>query len=510
MISCNVDLMDTEGSGELPVVGVANGDEMMPEESVEEEEVIPEEEEEEEEKEMSEYERKRLERMEENKQMMLATGILQATQKIRAVDKLCDLAAEKRRKEERKSREKPPVNTDLMRKLRTRVAKPDVLDEAINNQVLDKQVVKHLYPGAADATTSKPAGAEILTNLGLRPTATQAPSKKRKEQSNTSSALSNGSSADLTRNMARGLEESESDLSSGDAPPKKVRRSYKGRGGAKSDEEEALRKCVEQLPGFQTLNELVEPKKMCELVNIGLQNDGRGLEESFFSDGSMVDFCRNYNGVKMTVVKKSKMKMLKTWDNRNDDYYVYNSEPPSATNITLTVKGKHNLLMHIDTTEVDDNPHDLETLCRNTTSDIMKTLFCFSNSLPDQVETINQCNDKKKQTRGENKDQHRQQRKLMLEQSGISDKQATRRLAGGAVPLWRGLFPTTSAVNMVMRANPKKTKKQIYSWGVQHFANEPVANATLLQRSAVTYKMSTGMPYLQAHSEVNIYTYTHI
>jgi len=63
---------------------------------------------------------------------------------------------------------------------------------------------------------------------------------------------------------------------------------------------------------------------------------------------------------------------------------------------------------------------------------------------------------------------------------------------------------------MVMRANPKKTKKQIYSWGVQHFANEPVANATLLQRSAVTYKMSTGMPYLQAHSEVNIYTYTHI
>jgi len=105
---------------------------------------------------MSEYERKRLERMEQNKQLMLATGILQATKEISVVVKPRDLAAEKRRKAERKSREKPLVNPDLMRKLRTRVAKPDVLDEAVHEQV--QKVVKHLYPGAADATMSKPSG----------------------------------------------------------------------------------------------------------------------------------------------------------------------------------------------------------------------------------------------------------------------------------------------------------------------------------------------------------------
>mmetsp|Transcript_55365 Transcript_55365/g.81387 ORF Transcript_55365/g.81387 Transcript_55365/m.81387 type:complete len:686 (-) Transcript_55365:79-2136(-) len=546
--------------------GVANGKEMMPEEAIEEMDVIPEEEE------MSEYERKRLERIQENKQTMLAVGILQVTQKIRAVDKPRDLAPETRHKQDGKSREKPPVNPDLMRKLRTHVAKPDGLDEAIHEPV--KQVVKDLYPGAApledewvgcdgcskwrkvpngfqfdrnksffcsmieplscetpeehwddeeefvavaaiinndiiddraDATLSKPAGEEILTNLGLGPTATQALGKKRKEPSSTSSAPSNWSSANLTTNMARGLDESESDLSSGDAPPKKARRSYKGRGGAKSEEEKALRKFVEQLPGFQMLSELVEPNKMCELVNIGLHNDGRGLEEFFFSDGSMVDFCRmisDYNRVKMMVVKKSKMKMLMTWDNRNDVYYVCNSEPLSASNITLTVKGKHNLLMHIDTAEDDNNSHDLETLCRNKSSDIMTKLFNFSRSLPDQVETINLCKNKNQQMGRQNKLQHQQQRKIMHDQNGLSDKQARRRLAGLSVHLWRGLFPDTTAVAMVMLANPTETKKRIYSRSAQSFANEPVAHATYLQRSAVTFKMSTGTPFLQAHREV--------
>ena len=97
------------------------------------------EEKEEEEEEISEYELKRLKRMEENKRLMLATGILQLTKDISAAAKPRDLVEEKRRKMEKKMREKPQVNPDQIRKLRTRVAKPietDMMDDESIDQFI--------------------------------------------------------------------------------------------------------------------------------------------------------------------------------------------------------------------------------------------------------------------------------------------------------------------------------------------------------------------------------------
>ena len=72
----------------------------------------------------------------------------------------------------------------------------------------------------------------------------------------------------------------------------------------------------------------------------------------FFSDGLIIDFCcmiALYNGARKLVVKKLKMKMLKTWVNQHGEYYTCDSELLSAANITLTVKGKHNPYAHINT-----------------------------------------------------------------------------------------------------------------------------------------------------------------
>ena len=108
--------------------------------------------EESEEEEMSEYELKRLQRMEENKRLMLATGILQATRDIEKV-KQGDKDDEKKRKMEKKQREKPQVNPEQLRKLRARVSKPvksynddvdnDPFEEGMEREV--KNAVKMLY-----------------------------------------------------------------------------------------------------------------------------------------------------------------------------------------------------------------------------------------------------------------------------------------------------------------------------------------------------------------------------
>ena len=88
----------------------------------------------EEEEALSEYEVKRLQRMQENKRLMLATGILHVTSVKDAPVKSRDIEAEKKRKIElKKLREKPQINPEQIRKLRTRVPKPLDADELEEN-----------------------------------------------------------------------------------------------------------------------------------------------------------------------------------------------------------------------------------------------------------------------------------------------------------------------------------------------------------------------------------------
>jgi hypothetical protein len=102
-----------------------------------------------------------------------------------------------------------------------------------------------------------------------------------------------------------------------------------------------------------------------------------------------------FNGTKSVIVRNSKFKMLQTWTNRDNEHYDYvgGQRPQVLTmrdmgNIVLTVKGKHNLLMHIDIEE-EDMPHSLENICRDKASDVMTKLFELSRSLPSHLETVN-------------------------------------------------------------------------------------------------------------------------
>jgi len=103
------------------------------------------------------------------------------------------------------------------------------------------------------------------------------------------------------------------------------------------------------------------------IIGVGLKFEGRDLQ-AFLIDGPMARFCKNVaslNGSNRKAVKRSKRKMLKKWVNEKDGYFV--SEPGLsliASHYTLTVKGRHNLLLHIDIDE-QDMLHGLENMCRN-------------------------------------------------------------------------------------------------------------------------------------------------
>jgi len=167
------------------------------------------------------------------------------------------------------------------------------------------------------------------------------------------------------------------------------------------------------------------------IIGVGLKFEGRGLQAFLFADGPMAGFCDNIaslNGSNRKAVKLSKMKMLKKWSNEEDEYYV--CEPGSSlipSHITLTVKGKHNLLMHIDIDE-EDMPHGLENMCRNQASDVLTKLLEFSRSLQSQVETAKKCSDGQKKTHEANKEQFRQQTKIMCEKNGYEEKPAMMRI----------------------------------------------------------------------------------
>jgi hypothetical protein len=244
------------------------------------------------------------------------------------------------------------------------------------------------------------------------------------------------------------------------------------------------------------------------------------------------EFCETIaktNKAPLPLVKKSKLKRLKTWNNRDNVYYHYSGDVApehlrvgDMCDIKLTVKGKHSLLMYIDT-ENDGLPHTLENMCVDKASDVITKLFEFSRSLPSQVQTVIKCLGKRKETHEQSKQQMREQIKIMQDKnSSITKVKALNSLRGDAQILYQGLFPekknpdgTTmtkkkdgtpikhSAVEMVMRANPEIEKKQrVYSRSIVHYANEPILKAQELQRSAVTYLMRQGKDHVQAHKEV--------
>jgi len=318
----------------------------------------------------------------------------------------------------------------------------------------------------------------------------------------------------------------ESDTSHEDLPLQPACK--RGQNGPKN-KQQALREYVVNQPAFQTLTQHIPKEKAEELLAIGLRFQGQGLE-IFFDDGPFLDFCETialFNGSSKSIVKKSKLKMLKTWTNRNNEYYDYLGGPRPQVlvvrdmgNIVLTVKGKHNLLMHIDTEE-ERLAHSLENMCRNAASDVMTKLFEFSRSLPSQVETVNKYLNKRNATHEKSKQQMREQIKILEERQGLNSGQAHRSLQGDAQFLYRGLFPekkdrdgetilrkdetpvTFTAAEMVMKANPQiKSKQQVYSRSIMAFANEPIIHATLLQRTAVTARMNRGEDHRTAHKEV--------
>jgi hypothetical protein len=308
--------------------------------------------------------------------------------------------------------------------------------------------------------------------------------------------------------------------SSHDHPPKQARSGPKA-DGRSSLEKLAVRTYIEKQPTSELLSKRIGLKLFDKLLDIGLKCDGNGLKNFAFEDGPMLNFCTeiaHFNRTNLKHVKMSKMKMLETWQNVNDEFY-FLSDPADAkspNNITLTVKGKHSLLMHIDTKEAAMS-HELESIFRNLLSGLITEAaaeFCCRH-LPKHVETANHNFDNIRVRHLDIKEEQRQQRHLIMTSQGKTEAQASRCLQGATRLLSQGLFPkkklpdgspsdkTYSAVEMAMMANPGTTKPQIFRKSVTSFANEPVLHAMSLQRSAVTYRMSKKKEdYFTAHQKV--------
>jgi hypothetical protein len=312
----------------------------------------------------------------------------------------------------------------------------------------------------------------------------------------------------------------ESDTSHEDLPLQPARK--RGQYGPKN-KQQALREYVVKQPAFQTLTQHIPKEKAEELLAIGLRFQGQGLE-ILFADGPFLDFCvmiAKFNGTKSVIVRNSKFKMLQTWANRDNEHYDYvgGQRPQVLTmrdmgNIVLTVKGKH--------IEEEDMPHSLENICRDKASDVMTKLFELSRSLPSHLETVNKYLKTRNETQEKSKEQFREQIKIMAERHGVGSMQALRSLQSDAQLLYRGLFPpkknpdgttvfrkdgktpvTHTAAEMVLIANPQmESKKQVYSRSITAFANEPILDATRLQRTAVTARMKQGMDHRAAHKAV--------
>jgi len=140
--------------------------------------------------------------------------------------------------------------------------------------------------------------------------------------------------------------------------------------------------------------------------------------------------------------------------------------------------------------------------------------FCCRH-LPKHVETAKHNFDNIRDRHADIKEEQRQQRHLIMSSQGKSEAQASQMLRGATRFLFRGLFPekklpdgspsgkTHTGVEMVMKANPGMTQKQIFRKSVTSYATESMMHAMSLQRSAVTSRMSKQKEdYLTAHQKV--------
>ena len=283
-----------------------------------------------------------------------------------------------------------------------------------------------------------------------------------------------------------------------------------------------MRNYIAKQPTAEPLSTRIGSTPFDKLLDIGLKFDGSGLKNFAFEDGPIHDFCAeiaHFNRTKLRHVKMSKMKMLETWQNVNDEFY-FLSDPADAkspNNITLTVKGKHSLLMHIDTEEDAMPSHELENIFRNLLSGLLTEAaaeFCCRH-LPKHVETANHNFDNLRDRPSDIKEEQRQQRHLIMTSQGKTEAQASQMLRGMARFLYQGLCPqkkqpdgspsgkTHTDVEMVKIVNPGLTTKQIFRNSVTSYANEPMMHALSLQRSAVTYRMSKqNEDYLTVHKKV--------
>ena len=274
----------------------------------------------------------------------------------------------------------------------------------------------------------------------------------------------------------------------------------------------SLREYVARQPEYQTLMSAGLDNDILKMImEVGIKMDGEGLEV-LFEEGWMNEFCNaiaSINGSTPKEVRESKMKMVKKWKEQGsaERYFTWEEGATwTATNIKLTVQGKKNLLMHIDT-DAEGLPHDIETKFRDETAQLINKVRHFSRGLRSHVQMANECRVANKQVHEESKKQFRRQVKLLREKEGLTEKEAGNKLRGLDQFLNRGLFSekttpdgrkvlrkdgtvvTYTAVEMAQAATGK-TKEALYKRGLSEIANEPVHNAKLLQRTGMTYRMS--------------------
>jgi len=298
----------------------------------------------------------------------------------------------------------------------------------------------------------------------------------------------------------------------GQSANKKAKRTSMRGPSVRGQDALSLREYVAKQPEFQTLITAGFAKDILRMImEVGIKMEGQGLEV-LFEEGPMDKFCdaiADINGSSRKEVKKSKMKMVKKWkEQRNAERYFICGEGAKlvASNITLTVDGKKNLLMHIDA-DADGLTHNIETMFRDEAADVINKVRHFSRELRSHVQIANECSVATKHVHEESKKKFRQQKEMVCEREGLTETQAINKLRGVQQFLNRGLFPvkttpdgekmrrkdgtvvTHTAIEMAQAATGK-TKAALYKRGLSEIANEPVHHAQHLQRSAMTYRMS--------------------
>jgi hypothetical protein len=346
---------------------------------------------------------------------------------------------------------------------------------------------------------------DALNNTGIYSSSADVMQDDFEEGVRSPTLSSSAGSASSGRSDTHGEGPDEPDEGRSDGAAEHVPRSHKKRKSIprRGEENLAQREWIANRNEVQALRAACPDPRIADfLMEMGLNYGGTGLDSWLFQSGPMIDFCNSIaecNQSERSRVKKSKMKLLKTWPNHREEFYSCNGAL-KPSNITLTPQGKHHLLLHVDL-EQDGMSHNLESICRNQASDMITKLHDVSRKLPQYVDTAAKNRLVKETTHEASTQENRKQVQMVCKQNNCSKESALNKLRSATQHLYRGVFDKP-AVQMVALATGK-TKKQIYSkGGVLAHGNEPVLHVHRLQRSIVSVKMQKGMDWLQAHKEV--------